>query len=207
MTDETDKSQVPTTVELSITKWSTFKVTIPSLIASTGVEINPSDYEDRLAFTDENGLLRIHGVNTKTGVVDWVIKNKVIKTSAEENIMLENPKDLHFKGVIDSFPILVNTEAELAFMKNLKLDVRDDSGMYGNGTARTLMTLLNNYRVGDGWSANPGDGCTTAYFVPRYYGPGANAPDVYNFNREATLLVVVELMMHGKYETHALVVR
>ena len=206
MTTVTDKVP-PVIVELSITKWSSFKATIPSLIESLGIEIKPEDYEDRLAFIDTDGSLKITGVNLSTGNVDWVIKNKVITNSSEESIMLDNPKDFHFKEVIENVSALVNTEAELSFMKNLKLDVRDDSGQIGNSTARQLMQVLNNYRIGNGWTANPGAGCTTAYFVPRYYGPGADAPDIYNFNRDARLLVVVELLMYGEYKTHALVVR
>lgn len=207
MTTETDKSQGYTTVVTSITRWSSFRAVIPTIIEVTGTEINLNDYEDRLTYIGDDGVLTIDGVCAQTGVVHWVIKNKIVKTSAEETILMDNPKDIPFKEALDNVTALINTEAELAFMKHLKLDVRDDSGVVGNSTSRRLMTLLNNYRIGDGWTANPSDGCTTAYFVPRYYGAGANAPAIYNFNPDARLVVVLELMMYGEYKTHALVVR
>jgi hypothetical protein len=166
-----------------------------------------TDYDDRLAFRNEFDQLSLKLVNISTGVLDWVIVDQESSLSKVASGELDNPKAISFDQVIRNFGTLINTETELKFLEDCRLDVRYDSGMVGNDKSLKLMHLLNNYGIGDGWTANPSQGCTTAYFVPRYYGPGADAPKVYNFNRDASCLVVLELMMYGEYELHALVVR
>lgn len=204
----TDKSQPKTPVHVSLTKWSTVRSAIATISAAVGVELNPLDYEDRLAVRNDNGLLTMNLVSLSTGELDWVIIDRYSTNSdTDQSEFITNPKAFAFDQVTKSFGVLINTEAELAFLKDVRLDVRYDSGLVGADKSLKLMNLLNAYNIGDGWTSNPSNGCTTAYFVLRYFGSGADAPDVYNFNPNAKLVVVVELMMYGVYETHALVVR
>ncbi|QYN79960.1 putative flagellar biosynthesis protein [Kosakonia phage Kc263] len=204
----TDKSQPKAPVHVSLTKWSTVRSAIASISAAVGVELNPLDYEDRLAVRNDNGLLTMNLVSLSTGELDWVIIDRYSTNSdTDQSEFITNPKAFAFDQVTKSFGVLINTEAELAFLKDVRLDVRYDSGLVGADKSLKLMNLLNAYNIGDGWTSNPSNGCTTAYFVLRYFGSGANAPDVYNFNPNAKLVAVVELMMYGVYETHALVVR
>lgn len=206
--EETDKSQANVTLHVSLTKWSTVKSAIPIINETYELTLDPADYEDKLAFRNEAGFLSLELVVISTGKLDWVIvdRESLLDTSLVSGV-LSNPKEISFKQVIRNSGILINTEVELKFLEDCRLDVRYDASVVGKDKAVKLMNLLNDYGVGDGWTANPSQGCTTAYFVPRYYGSGKDAPDVYNFNRNASCLVVLELMMYGVYELHALVVR
>ena len=193
--------------QAQLTKWTTASAVVSSVNEMYGESIDPALYEDRLAFTDANGLLTIEFVHIQTGLVHYVFKDRyTIERQLQNDLRIDNPREFIYPEVIKNFGVLINTEAELEFMKDVRKDVRYDSGKPGNNKAYALAKLLNRYNIGKGWSSNPDGGGTTAYFVLRYYGSGASAPDIYNFNRDAKLLVVVELMMYGQYETHALVV-
>lgn len=202
------KSQTKTPVQVSLTCWSTVHSAIGLISEAVGKELNPMDYEDRLAIRNDGGLLTLNLVSVTTGELDWVVIDRYSgNTDTNQSEFITNPKAFIFDEVIKSFGVLINTEAELEFLKDLRYDVRYDSGMVGADKAFKLMNLLNTYGVGDGWTSNPSQGCTTAYFILRYYGSGVDAPGVFNFNPNARLLVVLELMMYGEYQTHALVVR
>lgn len=204
----TDESQSQSSLHVSLTKWSTVKTTIPSVNEAYSMSLDVNAYEDRLAFRNDKGYLTLELYNVNTGTLDWVIVDRESSITLNSNFgKIENPKAFAYKEVINNFDTIINTETELAFLADCRLDVRYDSGIPGNLKAFNLMSLLNNYGIGHGWTCNPSNGCTTAYFVPRYYGTGADAPDVYNFNRDAKLVCVVELMMYGEYQLHALVVR
>lgn len=169
--------------------------------------INPDEFEDRRAFQDKDGLFTLHYVKVADGSLTWVFKDRFSgDRDNEESAILDNPKDFLFKDVVKNFAITINTTAELDFLKGLKQDVRYDSARMGNTLSYSLMVLLNAYGVGSGWTANPVNGQTTAYFIPRYFGPGQDAPEIYNFNPHAKLLVVVDLLVYGDYKTHALMV-
>ena len=200
----TELTLAPRHVQLD--KTTTVSAVVSSINEMYGESIDATQYEDSLPFVDKDGLLTLHFVDIETGETRWVFKDRYSIERQSQITMIENPKDFIYPQVIKNFAVIVNTEKELEFMKGLRLDVRHDSGNICSDKSRLLARLLNRYNVGDGWSANPQDGNTTAYFMPRYIGPGADAPDVYNFNRDTKLLVVVELMKHGEYETYALTV-
>lgn len=206
MTTES-KSQTKAPLHISLTKWSTVQSVIPAINDAYEMRLDPDNYENRIAISNEYGVLSLSLVLKATGELDWVIIDRESSTVELQMGTIKNPKAFLYEEVKKSFSVLINTEAELGFLKNQPIDRKYDSGLLGADKSRILSNLLNTYMIGDGWSANPGQGCSTAYFVLRYYGSGANAPDVYNFNRDARLLVVVELMMYGEYQTHALVVR
>lgn len=205
---EFDKSQPNSPLDIPLSKWSTVKTIIDTINDKYGLTLNPNSYEDRLAHTNSDGLLCMDVVNASTGELVWtVIDHSSNLPLAGIDETIEHPKAFIFNHVIKNFSITINSEKELEFLKDVRTDVRYNSGTIGGDKSYKLMTLLNNYNIGDGWTSNPSQGCTTAYFVLRYFGTGANAPGVYNFNTEAKCLAVVELMMHGEYQLHALVVR
>lgn len=203
----TDQQVQLTPRHLKLSKWTTVSAVVSSIYEMYGELIDPREFEDRHAFIDKDGLLTLHLVEIGTGKVHWVFKDRyTIERELNQNTTLENPKDFPYPEVMKNFGITVNTEKELDFLKGLPLDVYYDSGKFNADKSRKLADLLNRYGVGDGWSANPSGGNSTAYFMLRYFGPGDKAPDIYNFNRDTSLLVVVELAMYGGYKTHALFV-
>lgn len=203
-----DKSQPESPLDISLSKWSTVKAIINTINDKYGLTLDPQNYEDRSAFKNDDGLLTLDIVKVTTGELVWaVIDSQSGKINETINEKLTHPKAFAFEQVVNNFGIMINNESELEFLKDVRLDVRYNSGVIGGDKSYKLMTLLNNYNIGDGWTSNPSNGCTTAYFVLRYIGPGSEAPGVYNFNTEAKLLAVVELMMYGEYQLHALVVR
>lgn len=205
MTEESAPNRFNPIRQISLTKLTTVKAVVDSVNETYGESIDAELYEDRLAFVDLDGLLTLFCVRLDNGAVEWVFKDRYsIERQDQEN--LDNPKAFFFPDTVDNFSIKLNTECELEFLKGIKIDVRYDSGKVGAGASTKLANLLNRYNVGDGWGSNPHDSNTTAYFVLRYFGSGNDAPDVYNFNRDTKLLVVVELMKHGVYKTHALMV-
>lgn len=206
---ESDKSQPSSPLDVPLSKWSTVKAIISTINDKYGLALDPNNYEDRLAYINSDGLLCLDIVNASTGGLVWVVidSGSNLPVLAGINETVEHPKAFVFDPVINNFGIIINSEKELEFLKDVRLDVRYNSGVVGGDTSYKLMTLLNNYNVGDGWTSNPSQGCTTAYFVLRYFGAGADAPGVYNFNPEAKCLAVVELMLYGEYKLHALVVR
>lgn len=205
---ETDKSQPSSPLDIPLSKWSTVKAIISNINDKYGLSLDSNLYEDRLAYINSDGLLSLDIVNASSGELVWVVVDSGSNLPVTGlNETLEHPKAFIFDHVIKNFGIIINSEKELEFLKDVRLDVRYNSGMVGGDTSYKLMTLLNNYNIGDGWTSNPSQGCTTAYFVLRYLGAGADAPGVYNFNPEAKCLAVVELMMYGEYQLHALVVR
>lgn len=166
----------------------------------------PEDYEDRIVYKDPDGYLSLDVVSVNTGELCWILKDRQsVVLSGQTKTQLSHPKDFGHEEVANNFSIIIGTEGELDFLKGLSLNVPSGNDPL-NLVARTLADLLNVYGIGDGWCTRPGVGLTTAYFVLRYIGPGADAPEVYNFNRNTKCLAVVELMMHGEYKTHALVV-
>lgn len=203
-----DKSQPESPLYISLSKWSTVKSSINSINEKYGLSLKGQDYEDRVAFRNEDGLLSLQFVIVSTGELAWVIIDPDSNNADQViNETIDHPKAFSYEHVTKNFGVLINSEKELDFLKDVRLDVRYDSGIVGADSSFKLMNLLNNYNIGDGWTSNPSQGCTTAYFVLRYYGSGANAPGAYNFNPEAKLLAVVELMMYGEYQLHALAVR
>lgn len=203
----TSTPQSKTLPHVPLTIRSTVSAVAQSLNDMYGLGIDPCLFEDRHAYKDEDGLLRIDLVCLKTGAVCHTFKDRnTITKELSINDVMTNPKAFFYEKVVENFAVVVNTECELEFLKELKLDVRYNSGIPGATKSSELMDLLNRYNVSGGFSSSPSNTNTTAYFIPRYYGSGANAPDVYNFNRDAKLLVVVELMLMGEYKTHALMV-
>lgn len=205
---DVDKSQPESPLDIPLSKWSTVKAIVTSINDKYGLSLDPNRYEDRLAFTNSDGLLSLDIVDVNTGELAWaVIDSQSGKVVSSINESVDHPKAFIFDEVIKNFGTVINSEKELEFLKDVRLDVRYDSGLVGSDKAYKLMNLLNNYTIGDGFTSNPSQGCTTAYFVLRYFGTGADAPGVYNFNTEAKCLAVVELMMYGESRLHALVVR
>lgn len=205
---ETDKSQPSSPLDIPLSKWSTVKAIISTINDKYGLTLDSNIFEDRLAYINGDGLLSLDIVNASSGELVWVVIDSGSNLPVTElNESIEHPKAFIFNQVIKNFGVIINSEKELEFLKDVRVDVRHNSGVVGGDTSYKLMTLLNNYNIGDGWTSNPSQGCTTAYFVLRYFGTGAGAPGVYNFNPEAKCLVVVELMMYGEYQLHALVVR
>lgn len=205
---EPDKSQSVSPLHMSLSKWSTVSAVIPALNERYGLDLDPAAYEDRLPYTGDQGLLTLEGINASSGERDWVvIDTESARGSVGLNEVLTHPKAFIFPNVVKNFSVVLNSESELAFLRDAPIDVRYDSGLVGNDKTFKLMNLLNNYNIGDGWTSNPSQGCTTAYFTLRYIGSGKDAPRVYNFNPEAKCLAVLELMMYGEYVLYTLVVR
>lgn len=205
---EVNKSQPKSPLNISLTVWSTVRKTINSINEKYKFNLNLDEYEDRLAFVSDKGLLTLKLVKIGTGELDWVVVDESTSPGVQFiNAYIDHPKSFPYKEVVKNFGIVINDKSELDFLKDVKLDVKYNSGLVGSDKSFKLMNLLNNYLIGDGWTSNPSTGCTTAYFVLRYFGSGADAPGSYNFNRDAKCLAVVELMMYGEYQLHALVVR
>ena len=201
---QTPQSNSP--VQIALTKWSSVWTAISAANEMYNLGIDQNNYENRVAYRADDGFLQIDLVNVQTGELEWVFRDRYSSNNTiEEMGIVENPKDFGLKEVIDNFSVLINDASELSFLSDLRKDVAFNSGNNIGSAATMLANLLNNYGIGPGWSSNPG-GTTTAYFVLRYIGPGADAPEVYNFNRNASHMVVLELMMHGEYKTHALIV-
>lgn len=193
--------------QVQLTPSTTASAVVSAVFEMYDEKIDPNQYEDRLAFIGKDGQLTIEFVDIQTKETHYVFKDRYTQERlADDTLEFMNPREFIFPEVTKNFGILINTETELEFLKNVRKDVRYNSSLPGKGYARELARLLNRYNIGNGWSSNPDGGNTTAYFIVRYYGSGANAPDVYNFNRDAKVLVVVELLLHGEYKTHALIV-
>ncbi len=193
-------------LQISLTKRSTVRSTLITANELYNLNATPDNYEDRIVYKDDEGSLCLDVVDILTGELCWVLRDRYKENADKLNkMLLANPKDFGDSEVVDNFSIIIGTEGELDFLKGLPLNVPSANDPL-NFVARTLADLLNVYGVGYGWSTRPNTGLTTAYFVLRYIGPGADAPEVYNFNRNTKCLAVVELMMHGEYKTFALVV-
>lgn len=204
--DNTQTLPAKEPLQISLTKRSTVRSTLITANELYNLNANPDDYEDRITYKDKNGDLCLDVVSVHTGELCWILKDRYTAAANPTNYMrLEHPKDFGDVEVVNNFSVIIGTEGELDFLKGLTLNEPNANDPL-NFTARTLADLLNVYGVGDGWSTRPNAGLTTAYFVLRYIGPGADAPEVYNFNRNTKCLAVVELMMYGEYKTHALVV-
>lgn len=162
---------------------------------------------DEIVYSDDNGDPTIRVISRATGAVIWEFKFRSKKSADDEfRTYVTNPKAFLYDDVIKNFGVLINSAEELDFLNDVKIDVRVDSSGQGGGLSFALMTLLNNYGIGTGWSCNPSSGNSTAYFILRYLGSGAKAPGVYNFNRNSERIAVVELLVSGEYKTYALIV-
>lgn len=204
--DDTQTLPAKEPLQISLTKRSTVRSVLITANELYNLNATPTDYEDRITYKDANGDLSLDVVSVHTGELCWILKDRYTTASKSTNYMqLEHPKDFGAEEVVNNFSIIIGTEGELDFLKGLPLNEPNESNPF-NFVARMLADLLNVYGVGDGWSTRPNTGLTTAYFVLRYIGPGVDAPEVYNFNRNTKCLAVVELMMYGEYKTHALVV-
>lgn len=204
--DDTQTLPAKEPLQISLTKRSTVRSALIVANELYNLNANPDDYEDRITYKDKNGDLSLDVVSVHTGELCWILKDRYTTAAKPTNYkQLEHPKDFGDVEVVNNFSVIIGTEGELDFLKGLALNEPNANDPL-NFTARTLADLLNVYGVGDGWSTRPNAGLTTAYFVLRYIGPGADAPEVYNFNRNTKCLAVVELMMYGEYKTHALVV-
>jgi len=194
-------------LHLAMTLMDTVRSVAPEANKVYGLGIIVDEYEDRRAFRDTDGLFTLEVVRVDTGSLTWVFKDRFSAgREDEETAFIENPKDFMFKDVVDNFAVTINTSRELEFLKSIKNDVRYNTALPGNDASYYLMQLLNNYNIGSGWTSNPIHGNATAYFIKRYFGPGKDAPEIYNFNPHAQLLVVVDLLVYGEYKTHALMV-
>lgn len=172
-----------------------------------GILVDVKNILDTEVFLDTDGFLTLQIVERDSGNVLWVFKCKGSVRAIDEVMdVVRNPKAFLFKNVIENFTTFVNTEKELEFLKDMTIDVRCDSGSSQGHISYRLMKLMNNYRIGDGWSCNPGNSRSTAYFILRYLGPGDKAPDVFRFNRGVKMLAVVDVLINGEYKTHAIMV-
>lgn len=193
-------------LQISLTKRSTVRSALVTANELYNLNAIPDDYEDRIIYKDVAGNLSLDVISIATGELCWILKDRYSVSPLEGTInQLTHPKDFGYEEVVNNFSIIIGTEGELDFLKGLPLNVPNGNDPL-NLVARTLADLLNVYGIGDGWSTRPNTGLTTAYFVLRYIGPGADTPEVYNFNRNTKCLAVVELMTYGEMKTHALVV-
>lgn len=205
MNEQEIKSPDLTPKHLALTKTSSVYSVTETANAIYHLNINENEFENRYAFYEE-GLLTLHFVSIETGELVWVFQDRYSSIDSDID-SIENPKNFLFKKVTENFGILINSEKELSFLKDVKLDIRYDEPETGNDKAYRLMLLLNNYGFGDGWSCNSDANATTCRFILRYIGEGKNAPSVYNFNPDSSYLVVVELLVNNVYQTYALTVR
>ena len=194
-------------LQVSLTKRSTVWSALVTANELYNLNARPEDYEDRIIYKDSDGNLCLDVVSVHTGELCWILKDRYSSdlVTTKNQLVLAHPKEFGNEEVTNNFSIIIGTEGELDFLKGLELNVPGSNDPL-NFVARTLADLLNVYGVGDGWSTRPDTGLTTAYFVLRYIGPGADAPEVYNFNPNTKCLAVVELMTYGEMKTHALVV-
>lgn len=203
--DNSQNLPVQEPLQVSLTKRSTVWLALSTVNELYNLNTRPEDYENRIVYKDSDGNLCLDVVSVHTGELCWILRDRYTKVALAEQLQLEHPKDFGNEEVVNNFSIIIGTEGELDFLKGQPLNVSNGDDPL-NLVARTLADLLNVYGVGDGWSTRPGTGLTTAYFVLQYIGPGADAPEVYNFNRNTKCLAVIELMTYGEYKTHALVV-
>lgn len=205
---ENSEALVKEPMHLTLTLADTVRTVAPLANEVYKLGIVVDEYEDRRTYRDsKDGLFTLEVVNADTGSLTWVFKDRFSGSrDNQEASILENPKAFMFPAVIENFAITVSNVAELMFLKDLKKDVRYNTAIPGNTASYHLMNTLNSYNVGSGWTCNPIHAPSTAYFIPRYFGPGNKAPEIYNFNPHAKLLVVVDLLVYGEYKTHALMV-
>lgn len=120
------------------------------------------------------------------------------------NGFITNPKDFDYPYVNEFFNVLINDKDELYFLKDVKLEEKNNQWVFGNSKPRLLANLLNNYDIGS-WSNNPSGHNTTSGFILHYIGECYNAPDKYNFNPDAPYMAVMSLIVHNKYELFSLI--
>ncbi|WNV45816.1 hypothetical protein [Aeromonas phage AerS_266] len=159
-----------------------------------------SNYLDRTVSLDQTGRLRIDLINHKSGLVEWIVKDNQ-SLSGESGEMIEeikilvHPKSLQHPEIMKYQALLINSKKELDFLTN------NYSGEQNNlvqlEKARQLMELLNQYKIGLGWSCNPDRANTTADFKLLYIGEYENLPEQYKLNPNVAYVAIVELKSMG----------
>lgn len=196
-----------TPLELSMEVGQYLSDLIETIRSQYDIQIDLNTVLNEVVSLDDEGVPTLKVISRFTGGVIWEFKFRSKKMVNDDfRTHIQNPKAFIFGDVKENFGVLINSAKELDFLNNVKIDVRVDSLFVGAGISYTLMTLLNRYGIGNGWSCNPSTGGTTSYFILRYLGSGADAPDVYNFNRDSERMAVVDLLVNGEYKTHALIV-
>lgn len=180
---------------------------IPSINEQYNMDLKPEDFVNNEVYADSHGVKSIRLFSNVSKLPSWGFKTVVFEMGKQLNGYIPNPRVIEAKEVVENFNILINTPQELDFLSHLPLDVPDDSGSVWNNNAYYLAQLLNNYVIGGGWNNNSDGIRTTANFILRYFGSGLDAPEKYNFNRNTSLLVVIELLNKGVYKTYALALR
>lgn len=152
-----------------------------------------SNYLDRTVSLDQTGTLRIDLINNKTGLVEWIVKNG--NTGIEESKILFHPKSLKHPEIMKYQALLINNKKELDFLANSFGG--EETHLVQLEKARQLMELLNQYKIGLGWSCNPDRANTTADFKLLYLGDFQNLPEEYKINPNVSYVAVVELKSMG----------
>lgn len=134
------------------------------------------------------------------------LPSEAVKNSDELEYKL-HPKECRFPLINKHFTVQINTKVELEFLSNVEQNTPFDYKKFGLSIPRQLMTLLNQYNIGDGWSCNPQRGNSVAAFSLLYFGVGSLTPTQYQLNRKAPLVAIVEVDTFNGKEVLSIAVR
>lgn len=159
-----------------------------------------SKYLDRTVSLDQTGRLRIDLINGVSGLVEWIVKDShsssgEVGESIDEVKILVHPKALPHPEIMKYQTLLINSKKELEFLDNNYSN--EQNNLVQLEKARQLMELLNQYKIGLGWSCNPERANTTADFKLLYLGDYKNLPEQYKLNPNVTYVAIIELKSMG----------
>lgn len=129
---------------------------------------------------------------------------KKIDTELEYKL---HPKECNFDQITKHSCIQINTIVELAFLQTVTLNQPFDFKVNGLAIPKQLMTVLNQYGIGEGWSRNPRQGNSVANFSLLYYGIGSRTPEQYKLNNKSPLVAIIEVDTFNGKEVLSLAVR
>lgn len=161
------------------------------------LHLDPDRFVNNQVFLDQTGNLRIDLINVQTNLTEWIVKHRQDDSEqpylTPEVKLIRHPKLLDYPEIMQYQSVLINTKQELEFLLSVPLETNGQYSLTSLDKAHRLMELLNQYRIGPGWSCNPGGAYTTAYFKVLYVGPFDTMPDEYKLNPNVSFVAVVEL--------------
>ena len=163
--------------------------------------------------TDQSGQFSPNGNYSLSGSshsgTDWraeQVPSEPLQLSDELEYK-SHPKECKFDLINKHFTVQINTKVELEFLSNVEQNTPFDYKKFGLSIPKQLMTLLNQYNIGDGWSCNPQRGNSVAAFSLLYFGVGSLTPTQYQLNRKSPLVAIVEVDTFNGKEVLSLAVR
>lgn len=139
---------------------------------------------------------------------DWIYDDPLDPEDnfGNETSVIQNPKEPVYPDIIKYQDKLINTAEELMFLDGVPLKTPISETLEDLNKARELMTLLNTYEIGMGWSCNLVEGNTTAGFTLLYFGSVKEMPEEYKINPNGSLVAILELTTYSGPAVYSLVV-